>query len=420
MSRTADDIIDLVRKTRTEILVIDGFRGMRGFDRDPHSAREFLYQISGALNLQGVTTVISSEAEARDISVFPEATTADILIGIHYNLAGMRHQRLIEVVKARGLNPLSGLHVLDLTADGVAIYPRLEALIQLEERSSDPANLDHSPPEDTRLASGMPELDSLLGGGLPVRSSTLLLGSLGTGKTFFTTHLATTLALQGRRVLYLSFRETGAQLLSIAEPFDLMPRLRQALEPDGGLTVLRIPPIELNADIVINRVFATLDQTNASVLIIDSILELERAVARNGGADRIEDYLAALLEEMTRRGITSVFLKETRRIAAQSIDILADAIAALAENVVLLQRVTYGDRLHHVLSVLKMQRSMHDVTLREFTITAPHGIEVLSPPQSNRVVLDGIARQQGQPTETELKPEQEGLFPADSTMTERE
>ncbi len=164
--------------------------------------------------------------------------------------------------------------------------------------------------------------------------------------------------------------------------------------------MLRIPPIELNADVVINRVLTMLDQTGADVLIVDSVTELERAVARNGGSDRVEDYLAALLEELMRRGVTSLFLKETRRIMTQSIDILADAIAALAENVVLLQRVTYGDRLHRVLSVLKMQRSMHDVTLREFTIAAPHGIEVLAPIGSSRVVLDGIARQQGQPTKT--------------------
>jgi len=261
----------------------------------------------------------------------------------------------------------------------------------------------------------MPELDALLGGGLPEQSSTLLLGSLGTGKTLFAMHLATSLASQGRHVLHLSFRETDMQILKVAAPFDLEPRLRRVLEPAGGLTVLRIPPIELDADVVINKVLTMLDETGASVLIVDSITEIERAVARNGGVDRIEDYLAALIEELMRRGVTSLFLKETRRMMAQSTDILADAIAALSENVVLLQRVTYGDRLHRVLSVLKMQRSMHDVTLREFTITAPHGIEVLAPLGSSRAVLDGIARQQGQPTETALRSDQDGLSPLVST-----
>jgi len=175
--------------------VIDGFRGIRGFDRDPHVAREFLYYISAALNLQGVTTVISSEAEPRDANLYPEATTADILIGIHYSVVGMRHQRLIEAIKARGLNPLSGLHVLNLSADGVAVYPRLEALVQLREQYGDPDILDMALMSDARVSSGMPELDALLGGGLPERSSTLLLGSLGTGKTFFAMHLAAALAL---------------------------------------------------------------------------------------------------------------------------------------------------------------------------------------------------------------------------------
>jgi len=42
----------------------------------------------------------------------------------------------------------------------------------------------------------------------------------------------------------------------------------------------------------------------------------------------------------------------------------------VAENVVWLQAVILRGRLYRVLSVLKMRYSLHDLTLREFTIAA--------------------------------------------------
>jgi len=124
----------------------------------------------------------------------------------------------------------------------------------------------------------------------------------------------------------------------------------------------------------------------------------ERAAARSGDVDRVDEYLGALVESLRARGITALFLKETRRILAATVDVSADAISVIAENVLLLQQITYRERLHRVLSVLKMRFSPHDVLLREFIITPPAGMQVLAPLESGVNLLAGIARQQGEPT----------------------
>ena len=72
----------------------------------------------------------------------------------------------------------------------------------------------------------------------------------------------------------------------------------------------------------------------------------------------------------------------------------ADRLAVLAENVLLLQQLAYRGRLHRVLSVLKMRFSDHEYTLREFLITSPKGIRVLTPDESGREVLVGLTEQQ--------------------------
>jgi circadian clock protein KaiC len=408
LAATADEVQAEVRRTQAGLVIIDGFRGMRSAEGDPQRAREFLYEIGTALGVRGATTVITSEAAPRDAALFPEATTADVLLGLHYGLDGLRQQRYLEAIKVRGAAPLPGLHAMTLAAAGVTIYPRLEARVIMDaggEEESDgeltgAAGRDARMVQEHRLTErvlfALPEFDALLGGGLTRETSTLVLGNPGTGKTLLALHWALTGVDAGDPVLYLGFRENRRQLLLFADAFALGPRLRAALLSGGGLTLLRLPPVELDVDVVADRLLAALDQMGARRLVIDSIAELERAVA---GSDpgRVDDYLAALVEALRARRLTTLVLKDTAALVATDLAVSADRLAVLAENIVVLQRVTYRDQLHRVLSVPKMRFSAHELRLREFTITAPTGIQVRAPGKSEAGVLTGIARQQSGP-----------------------
>ena len=61
-----------------------------------------------------------------------------------------------------------------------------------------------------------------------------------------------------------------------------------------------------------------------------------------------------------------------------------------------LQAVILRGRLYRVLSVLKMRYSLHDLTLREFTIAVPDGIAVRGPLESAPGLLASIEREQGE------------------------
>jgi circadian clock protein KaiC len=279
----------------------------------------------------------------------------------------------------------------------VAIYPRLEARVALDgrEEPDSQAALDLAP--SGRATFDLPELDALLGGGLTRETGTLVVGSPGAGKTLLGLHFALAGVRAGEPALVLGFHETRRQLLLKAETFDLGPRLRAALAPGGGLTVLRRAPVELDPDVLADDLLAALDRTGARRLVVDSIAELERAVGEGADARRVPDYLAALVEALQTRGVTTLFTKETGSLAAAELDLTADLVSVIAANVIWLQQVIGGGRLHRVLSVPKMRYSAHDVTLREFVIAAPAGIEVLAPYESDRGALADIARRQDMP-----------------------
>jgi len=74
--------------------------------------------------------------------------------------------------------------------DGIQIVPRLEADV--------PACADFIPASG-RATFGLPELDAVLGGGLPLHSSTLLAGSTGVGKTLTALLFAAAGARQGEQ-----------------------------------------------------------------------------------------------------------------------------------------------------------------------------------------------------------------------------
>lgn len=407
---TRDSVLQMARQIKADMVVLDGFRGMREVERDPSAAREFLYDVGTALGTLGCTIIVTSETDPHDPAFYPETTTADVILGLHYGLTGGRQQRFLEVVKARGAAPLPGLHAMTLSETGASVYPQFEervaaAVLGGEAQTQGAAHLDEarildealaslSSRQDKPIAFGLPELDALLNGGFAPGTCTMVAGSLGTGKTLLAMHFALAGVRAGEQVVYLSFRESPGQLARAAAPFAIGSELISALKPGGGLSMIWIPPIKVQADIIADRLLAELDRTGASRLVVDSVAEIERAVLRGPDPGRLEDYLAALLQALQSRNVTAFMAKETRRIGAAMLDFSADPLSVLAENVLLMQQVAYGGALHRVLSMLKVRYTAHDMALREFEIVVPDGIRVLAPFESGTGVLKGIAADQ--------------------------
>ena len=397
LEKTADEMVAIAHQARAALVVLDGFRGIRESELEAQAARRFLYSVGARLGVLGTTTLITSESQPHDPEFFTEATTADVIIGLHYTLEGVRHRRGLEVVKVRGAGILPGLHAFELTDRGAMVFPRLEARVVAEAESEadrgDSAgiwgaertaphqqgagDLSADKADDSRARFDLPELDAMLGGGLTTNTASVVVGSPGTGKTLLALHFALAGVATDEPVVYVSMRETLSQLIRKADMFALGAPLRSALAAGGRLAFQRWDPVELNPDIVAERILDAVDQLQARRLVIDSIGELEHAIARSGDAGRINDYLAALMVALRRRGVTMLIVKEAPMLVAAQLHIALDPIAVLSENVIWLQQMTYRGELHRLLSVVKMRFSAHDMHVHEFTVASPHGIEVL-------------------------------------------
>lgn len=394
LDATADEMVAITRKSRASLVVLDGFRGVRESEMEAQSARRFLYSVGARLGVLGTTTVITSEAQPRDPEFFTEATTADVIVGLHYSLEGVRQRRGLEVIKVRGSKILPGLHGFELTDRGAQVFPRLEARVVADgERShltSSAPSAELAPQEqevedaktsaeerhDTRARFDLPGLDMLLGGGLIRDTSTVVIGSSGSGKTLLALHFALAGVAAQEPVVYVSLREPRGQLLRIADMFTLGASLRAALAQDGGLVFQGWDPVEINPDVIAERIISAIDRVNAQRVVIDSIGEVEHAISRSGDAGRITDYLAALRVAFRRRGITALIVKEISPVAATLPIISTEPVSVLSENVLKLQQENDGAELRRSISVTKMRFSAYDARPREFTISSPAGITV--------------------------------------------
>src|SRR5207249_432975 len=104
-------------------------------------------------------------------------------------------RRRLRVAKLRGSDFRSGFHDYAIRPGGLAVFPRL---IAAEHRTNQLAET---------ISSGVPELDTILGGGVDQSTCTLVMGPAGVGKSVIVTQFAVAAALRGETSSVFLFEE---------------------------------------------------------------------------------------------------------------------------------------------------------------------------------------------------------------------
>lgn len=143
--------------------------------------------------------------------------------------------------------------------------------------------------EEERIATGIGELDRVLGGGIVVGSLVLVGGDPGIGKSTLLLQMCYALAKKERKVLYVSGEESVRQIRMRAD----------RLQVTEGSTLLL-------AETSLNRVEEIIRQITPEIVIIDSIQTVYREDADSapGSPGQIKEATASLLRLAKGLGIT--------------------------------------------------------------------------------------------------------------------
>jgi circadian clock protein KaiC len=366
-------IVTTAQKQHASLVILDGFRSIRGFLPDDQAAAALLYSLGARLALLGATLLVLVEGDATDRVRDPEQSVCDVILSLHRVLRGGGHRRALEVLKVRGAAPLAGLHPFTIDGRGLTVYPRLESVVPVES------------PEWTsaRASFGIPDIDALLGGGLNVGTATLAAGTPGLGKTILGLHFLAEGARHGEPGLFAGFTESAAQLRAKARTFGI------ELEAAGAVELLTVPPHDLDADLVAWLIRERVEERRVRRLVIDSATELEGGLT---SPERAAMFMASLAAYLRSRSVTSYMTVDVPTIVGPELSFSGNPLLVFAENLLLLRYAEYQGELHRVFAVLKMRFSAFDRALRIYRITDGVGIEIAGPAPRAEGLLTGLAR----------------------------
>ena len=238
------------------------------------------------------------------------------------------------------------------------------------------------PAQRRRLASGLPQLDALLGGGLETGTSTLLMGAAGTGKSTIAALFAATAAGRGEHASLFIFDESANTLFSRMKGLGID---LQSHAEAGRIIVREIDPAELSPGEFAHRIRCAVEEDRSTIVVVDSL---------NGYLNSMPDerflivQLHELLTYLGQRGVATLLLAAQHGILGSHMTAPVDA-SYLADSVMMLRYFEDDGEVKQAISVVKMRGGEHERTIRELRMR-DGGIHISEPLRGYRGVFSGI------------------------------
>ena len=365
-----------IRDHKATLLVLDGLTTAELMASSEINFKRFTLDLQAMTDTLGCTALLLSNTPPID-QPHPAYTMVDGLIALQQRLVGAQEVRELQVIKSRGSRMLGGLHRIEITGDGVVVYPRIEAVLAQPSMQI--------PQSRVRRIFGVPHLDTMLGGGLLSGTTTVVQGAPGSGKTLLGLHFLSA-ALDTEPALHFGFYERPERLISAARSIGL--NLQPALD-SGNLEMLWQPPLATNPDALAERLLTAINRRNVRRIFVDG---LEGFWESTHDQDRTIGFFTALANELRARDVTVIFTAELRQMFGATIPVPTQGVSAIVENIILMRYVELRSRLYRLISILKERETGYDTAIREFTISSD-GIDVAQTFDSAEAILTGIGQQ---------------------------
>jgi circadian clock protein KaiC len=330
---------------------------------------------------KGVTAIITGERGEGTLTRHGlEEYVSDCVILLDHRVTEQVSTRRLRIVKYRGSVHGTNEYPFLIDEDGISVLP-ITSL-----------GLSHDV-SDERILTGIPRLDSMLGGRGYYRGSTVLVtGAAGSGKSSVAAHFAQAACQRGERCLYFAFEESPGQIVrnmrSIGLPLE--PWVKQ------GLLRFHATRSSLHGLETHLATFQKLVRDfQPHVVIVDPVSNLTRA----GSLQDATAMLTRLIDFLKSLGVTALLTSMSSPKPAQEETELN--ISSLVDTWLLLRDIELGGERNRAMYVLKSRGMAHSNQIREYLLT-DHGIELADVYLGPAGVLTGSARQSREAQEKAL------------------
>ena len=353
LSRIADEVKDY----EPSLVFVDSFRSVvQSARRDEQGAFElqhFVQQLSIQMTNWQATTFLIGEYLLQESEASPVFTVADGILWLSQNLHRKSMVRKMQVIKMRGQAQEPGLHTFRISDAGIHVFPR--AIVDENtalESASKVAN------GKQRVPMGIPGLDDMLGGGLPVGYSLLVVGPSGSGKTVLATEFLAEGARRGEPGVLAAFEKSPSQLLD---------KKLHSLIKAGQVGVIDTRSLDLSIDEILHDLIEMISRMQAKRVVIDSLSGFELALAPEFSED-FRGSLYRMIAELTGMGVTILMTSE---LEDRYTDLRFSPFgsAFLTDAIIVQRYIEIAGQFKRVISVVKVRGSEHSKDIRLFDIT---------------------------------------------------
>jgi circadian clock protein KaiC len=212
---------------------------------------------------------------------------------------------------------------------------------------------------------GIPDLDTMMGGGIPEGDSLLIAGSSGTGKSLLASQFIAEGIRQGEPGIVAIFEERPEEYAGRASTFGL--DLQTSLD-EGTLKVIYLRPLDLSVDETMHEVLGAIKSMSAKRLVIDSLAGFEMALAPGFRTD-FRESLYRMIFALTGIGVTILSTLEMEESFTELL-FSSYSISFLTDDIIRLRFVEIEGELRRILMIIKMRGGMHSREIREYEISS--------------------------------------------------
>jgi circadian clock protein KaiC len=359
LERVLGRIVAEVEAHGPSLVFVDSFRSVmlagQGEGKLFMGLQQFVQRLGMLMTSWQATTFLIGEYLS-EIDPNPVFTVADGLIWLRQSLQRNSVVRKMEIMKMRGQRTLPGLHTFRISSAGIHVF----APVPL----AGPTDTPKVPRSDHRLQMGIPQLDRMMGGGLPRGYSLLVAGPSGSGKSI----LASAFLVEGARI-----GETG--VIAAFEQRSKTARgraLADLIDADRvGVVDTRAP--DLSVEEIVRLLITEIQRLKASRVVIDSLSGFELALAPTF-RDDFRESLSRLVSSLASTGV-SVLMTSELEDRYTDLRFSPYGTAFMTDAIIVQRYIEVDSRLQRVLAVVKLRSSDHSNELRQFSIDA-EGIKI--------------------------------------------
>ncbi|WP_369979108.1 RAD55 family ATPase [Xanthomonas bundabergensis] len=350
LDRVLARIVAEVEAHGPSLVFVDSFRSVSlasTADGNLHNnLQRFIQQLGMLMTSWQATTFLIGEYFV-DSDPNPVFTVADGLIWLRQSVQRNSMVRKMEIMKMRGKPSLPGLHTFRIDGSGVRVFAPVPAL---------PTGTPE-PRRGARLPMGVPELDAMLGGGLPQGYSLLVAGPSGSGKSL----LAAAFLAEGARL-----GDNGVLVAFERQPQRSRIPALASLIASGQVGVVDSRAPDLSIDEILLLLVAEIERLGATRVVIDSLSAFELALAPTFR----EDFRESLSRMVVALAATGVTVLMTSELEDRYTDLRFSpyGTAFMTDAIIVQRYIEVGSRLRRVMAVVKVRASAHSDALREFRI----------------------------------------------------